>query len=230
MLIIFDLDDTLIETSLGVTSVLLDRFKKRLIDLGIQEDETAIGERFWKYYYECSSSQVAARLVLGSHPGLEKKALESALDIFQHPDISDIEIAPIKGALDLLTNLKGQCSIALCTRGDPQLQRLKMKKSGIEPDFFDKICVGLEDKGIYYQEILDHFKIDAGSVSRSAIVCGDKVLFDLVPAKKLGCATIQFLRPFRNVEEQLSSFVDHQIKTLNDFLPIVQEQQVWSIK
>ena len=183
-----------------------------------------------KYYYDCSSSSVAARLVLSSHPGPEKKALEGALDIFQNPDIAEIEIKPIAGALELLKSLKGKHSLALCTRGDPDLQRLKMKKSGIEPDFFDKICAGLEDKGIYYQEILDHFKIDARSASRSVVVCGDKVLIDLVPAKQLGCATVQFLRPFRNVEEQLSSFVDHQIKNLNEFLPIVQEQQVWSIK
>lgn len=217
MLIIFDLDDTLIETSMGITTILVKKLCKGIEDLGGKLEPSLIEERFWNHYATGSSSVDAAlEVVSWALPKSTAEKWDTLLNNFRNPDITHIEVVQTPGASELLSNLKDDYGLALCSRGHPELQQLKLKKAGIEPILFGTIRFGFEDKGVSYSDAMRSFGVDPSET----IVCGDRVSYDLLPAKKQGCITVQFLRPFRNREEEYASSVDHRIEELPALLPL----------
>ncbi|MBI5346029.1 MAG: HAD family hydrolase [Chlamydiae bacterium] len=217
MLIIFDLDDTLIDTSNCIVPIMLKKALGKMISEGLKVNnfEEALAKlldinKFSEHSYDAIKTF------------LEDEKMESLYDIgvqAVYSDIPDeIEILPLRGAKTLLKELSNKYKLAVVTKGREANQLKKLKKSGLDTSFFSKIMVTEGDKGACYQKIIDEFKILAERV----IVCGDRIQNDLEPAKKIGCITIHMKRA-RGALLTKDENVDFTIKSLMGMKKILQK-------
>jgi len=99
----------------------------------------------------------------------------------------DIAVFPQSEALETLAELKESHQLALVSYGYPQQQLLKMKKAGIDSTIFSKIIISEDrNKKPHYQTIVE----ELGFTPQETVVCGDRIVIDLSPAKELGCKTV----------------------------------------
>lgn len=180
MLIIFDLDDTLIDTTRIITP-----FKHRAVFKELQLEN-------WERFVEINRNSIGtlqAFKVFFTEMGLPQEFLERAKTILTAPLPEEFEVQRVPGALPLLERLQTFHTLALVTLGDPKLQLQKMNKAGILPQLFSKLIVGRgPSKKPEYQKILAEFEVSP----EEAIVCGDRIAIDLTPAKELGLTTIHY--------------------------------------
>lgn len=208
MLIIFDLDDTLIETSQAITPFQLQRA------LTVLQLEGKEGEVF-----TLNRALGKARLAVGAladrygKSSAEREAAEKILYAPLPPEFS-IPFAP--GALEILNYLKSKgAELALVTAGEPSYQRQKVEKAGLDRGFFSMIAVSGEGgKKPFYEAAIKQF------LSRPAWVCGDRVEGDLRPAHALGLRTVH-IRQGRGAFEPEEAWIDHSIETLYEWKGIV---------
>ena len=103
----------------------------------------------------------------------------------------DLAAAQLEGAAQALGHLSRAHQLALVSVGKPYQQLLKMKSAGLDSTIFSKIVISeTEDKKPAYKEVLEALNV----APAQTIVCGDRVKRDLLPAKELGCRTIQMRR------------------------------------
>lgn len=217
MLIIFDLDDTLIETSTCLTPLRLEVALKRMLAAGLKVDtfERAL-QLLLEINQSAPSSRKAMEVFAEIYPG-GTDCLQMGLDSFKESLPSDLELKPAEGAIQLLNELVDEHNLALVTIGYPKVQFEKMEKAGIEPKFFSKIIVGAgPSKRPYYEEIMSEFGEGPG------LVCGDRVHLDLSPAKELGLRTVH-VRFGRGLQQmQPARDVDFAIGKLEELKEIIK--------
>ncbi len=226
MLIIFDLDDTLIETSQCLTPFRLERALRKMIALGMQIDSF---ERALHFLVEINQTASSSHKALTSfaqlYPG-GMQTLELALETFQEPLPVNLELALAEGALELLEQLSLHHTLALVTIGHRELQLSKMEKAGLQQGLFSKITVispsheeGGCSKKPYYEALLQEFQEEGGAPA--PLVCGDRVFVDLTPAKELGLRTVH-IRKGRGLQQmQPASDVDFSIQKLEELKQII---------
>lgn len=101
------------------------------------------------------------------------------------PDLAAVQL---EGAAEVLNELCKEHQLALVSIGKPHQQLLKMKSAGLDSTIFSKIMISeAEDKKPSYKEVLEALHV----APAQTIVCGDRVQRDLLPAKELGCRTVQ---------------------------------------
>jgi putative hydrolase of the HAD superfamily len=187
-LIIFDLDDTLIDTTGSITPFKLEQAFAKMVEAGLEvgdpEEALAVLKRLDKASESASQTLAEFLEILGA----DKKYFTIGEQEVYADLLPDTPVFPLDQALDVLDELKEFFTLALVSRGKPQQQLLKLKKSGIDSTIFSRIIISEEDdKKPHYQKILD----ELGFLPAQTVVCGDRVHRDLVPAKELGCKTIQ---------------------------------------
>lgn len=218
MLIIFDLDDTLIDTSGAVTPFKLRCFLQRLFDLQlISLSFDQAHEELFHLNQNSPRSKDAVDQFLAHH-SIQKEKAEPALIELNSPLPKNFFIPTTPHAMQILEFFHSSHPLALVTGGFPPFQREKMEKAGIEPAFFSKIeiprdCV----KKPVYESLIREFSISPSDVW----VCGDRVALDLAPAKELGMRTIhmQWGRGARYTENQ---WTDHRISDLRELKEIIR--------
>ena len=190
MLIIFDLDDTLIDTSRVVTPQQLKKSLLKIKEQGLYLGDYISAENMLLRLNETASSAKHALLEFFEINRLDHKYFDMACRAVYDEISSDIAIEPCDGALDLISVLFESHKLALVTVGVQHLQLMKLKKAGIHSHFFSKIVVTQEkNKKLHYKAIIDELDFDPSDV----IVCGDRIEIDLTPAKELGLKTVQML-------------------------------------
>jgi len=187
LLVIFDLDDTLIDTSGCITPHKLEDALRAMIGSGLEvvhfQDSLDLLKRL-NASAESSPAALAEFLEIldAKAPLLEvgKQELATALP-------ADLPIFSLDGAVEVLTELAEDHKLALVTVGVHSLQMEKLKKAGIDSGFFSKIAVSeSRDKKTHYQLIMEELEYSPSEV----VVCGDRVAIDLLPAKELGFKTV----------------------------------------
>lgn len=216
MLIIFDLDDTLIETSKYVTPRRLKMALEEMILAGfsVSSFEKMLQELLAIDQKSFSSKQ--ALIAFSSLYPESEKFFPVAMEALYSP-LRDEEIVPAaEGAIEILNELKKDHQLALVTMGNEPLQLQKMKKAGIEPQIFSKLIVGSgSTKKPYYETLLSELGTDNG------IVCGDRIPLDLSPAKQLGLTTVH-MRAGRGLHiPGPSEDVDYAIAKLEELTKII---------
>ncbi len=220
MLIIFDLDDTLIDTSGCLTPLKLEDALREMVAAGLRvpDEKEALDllKRIDQVSLSGSESLAEFLEILGADPSLleiGKKELYGSLP-------ADATLFPLEGATELLTQLAQDHQLALVTAGKPVLQMEKLKKAGIDTGFFSKILVSEgNNKKFSYQGVVE----ELGYSSNEVLVCGDRIKVDLTPAKDLGFKTVH-MRWGRGLNSQSrKSEVDFQIKTLKELKDIVTQ-------
>jgi FMN phosphatase YigB (HAD superfamily) len=182
LLIIFDLDDTLIDTTRAITPK-----RHHAVFEALQLEG-------WERFVEINKSEISSKRafeVFFTERGLSKELFQKACTLLEGPLSDEMEVPPTPGALALLKRLQAFHTLALVTLGNPDLQLQKMKKAGIQPEIFSKIVVGSgPSKKSEYQRILAELEFSP----QEAIVCGDRISVDLTPAKAFGLKTAHYPR------------------------------------
>lgn len=221
MLVIFDLDDTLIETSKCLTRNYLrlafDAMKKK----GLKVGEEAFSELISINEMAISSRAALKEFWLSHSDQIE--ILNSGLEALKTPLPEKWAIDPVPGALELLEELAGDYLLAIATQGDPHLQRQKMKKAGIQPEQFSKLTVGSgQSKKEDYIEILAELNVSP----QEAIICGDRVPADLSPAKELGLFTVHLSNGRGKIHKEPKEHVDIYIQSLKELQKVIKKIKV----
>lgn len=188
MLIIFDLDDTLIDTSGCITHFKLEDALRVMIKEGLHIPDFNAALDLLRRLDKTSESTCATLGEFIEILGADKHFCEiGGKEVYENIS-SDLPIFPLEGALELLGDLAEQHQLALVTMGKPFLQMEKLKKAGIDSRFFSKIVVSEDrNKKPHYQMIMD----ELGYASSEVLVCGDRISYDLLPARELGIKTVQ---------------------------------------
>ncbi|MHC4341224.1 MAG: HAD family hydrolase [Planctomycetota bacterium] len=166
--VIFDLDDTLIDTRGTLLPAALKRVS-RALGLPV-ESLNARGK--------------AIDEVLETVEGLSEGQRRAAAEAWYAPEVPSLE--PLPGAKAVLDALRGRAHLVLLTRGDPARQRLKIERSGLG-ELFDEIIVRpIEGSGSKRDDLRALL-----AKHRSCAVVGDDERDELRYALELGCVAIQ---------------------------------------
>lgn len=219
MLIIFDLDDTLIDTSGSIVPYKLHKALQAMINRGLVVDHFHKALEILKMIDAYSESTLhALKEFLEIHDVPQEKFLEVACHEVYHSQDFEQDVLPTKGAIETLFDLSKKHSLAIVSAGVLDIQLEKMKKAGIDTSIFSRIVVCKEGgKKQYYEQILGDLKFQP----RDVVVCGDRIIRDLSPAKALGCFTIHMkwgrgLRQKREAQE-----IDFSIASLDQLKSII---------
>ena len=192
MLVIFDLDDTLIDTSGSIIPPLLKQalWAMKKAGLVFSNFDQAYRQLLHLDRYHLNSSKALCEFLEIYHA--PKKCFEIGIHKISIAPFFSFPIQPLEGAFELLSELSKSYQLALVTRGQEKIQRAKMYLANILPQFFSSLCfvqgekVGKGKKN-FYISLVKKFSLTPSQV----IVCGDRIASDLTPAKELGCKTVQ---------------------------------------
>lgn len=188
MLIIFDLDDTLIDTSGCITYFKLEDALNLMVREGLVLPDFSEALKLLRRLDSTSESARSAIAEFIEILGAEKKIFECGVKEVYENISSEMPIFPLDGATELLADLGQHHQLALVTIGKEGQQMNKMEKAGIDSRIFSKIVVTEErNKKPHYQIIMDELSYAPAQV----VVCGDRISLDLVPARELGFKTVK---------------------------------------
>lgn len=183
--VVFDLDDTLIDTR----RVLLPAALRRVAGvLGVDAARLdATGKRL---------DEVVSPL-----GRLPPEMREAAAAAWYDPDVPPLD--PVPGARELLEALRGRIGLVLLTRGDPARQARKIERCGLGP-FFDEILIRpIEEPGTKREDLTGLLAGWGIAPGRCAVV-GDDPKDELRHAADLGCVALRVPDvPLERIPERL---------------------------
>jgi putative hydrolase of the HAD superfamily len=212
MLIIFDLDDTLIDTfgcSVPVKSkVALQEMITQGLDVDLDEAYGLLME-----IHETSKNGTEAFTRFLERVGGNLELLTIAKEAYYSGEQLDFPIHTLVGAYEVIEKLSKEHSLVIVSYGVPEEQYGKMKKAGIDQSLFRKIIISEEyDKTEHYKEF----------EGEDVLVVGDKYETDLVPARNLGMKTVHMKWGRGKVNVPKLGEVDYIISSLGELLNIVE--------
>jgi FMN phosphatase YigB (HAD superfamily) len=220
LLIIFDFDDTLIDTSGAVTPYQLQRAFVAMQNAGL--------------VFSAPQKSLDYLLALDKFTQSAKETLErflSDVDDSQHlfsvgkealnSSLPENFVVPLrKNVSTTLQKLFSEHSLALVTMGKEEFQRDKLKKSGIDCSLFSTIAIAREnEKKMHYAAIASKLQYQPEEV----MVCGDRVVNDLIPAIELGFSTVHVEWGRGKNQKGYEKYVRYSIVELEELLPILQK-------
>lgn len=219
MLIIFDLDDTLVDTSLSITPFLQAKALKKLVAAGLPlPDFDEALQMLRSMDRGALSGKIALKEFLELQDGLQY--FEMALHEIYHAPQFDEPVQPVDYAVDLLRELKKDHTLGVVTLGAPSIQREKIRLSGIDFNSFSFIeCCQEGGKKLIYQNLIKSLGVDPSDM----VVCGDRIFADLSPAKELGLKTIHFRHGRGLGSTGLKSDVDYTILRLEEIPKLIRQ-------
>ncbi len=211
MFIIFDLDDTLIDTSAYSTPFKLEKALYRMIEKGLKiEDFSGALEILLRLDKEAESAKAAIEEFIeinGFDPQFAQIALQEIYEVFSE----EVPVFPVENALEVLSDISLEHKLAIVSFGLQDHQMWKLKKAGIDCSLFCKILIASErNKKKYYQDLMQEMELSPKDV----VVCGDRISTDLLPAKELGCVAVHMSRGRGQGSLQSGREVDYTITHL----------------
>jgi putative hydrolase of the HAD superfamily len=187
LLIIFDLDDTLIDTSGSIVPFRLDFALQRMIKAGLSILDFDQALSRLKAMDETAHSTKEALGEFLEIQGASSGFLEIGCKaVYDHHEFS-FPVLPTEAAPDALLDLYKKHTLAIVSIGTKEIQFEKMKKAGIDTSLFSRIIICQDPfKKQSYHDLME----DLGVTAQNVIVVGDRIKRDLAPAKALGCKTV----------------------------------------
>lgn len=215
MLIIFDLDDTLIDTTGSVTPFKMRECLKSLVNRGLELDDFQLAYQKLMHINESEPSSKEALQKFLAHFGLE---LDSEIQAIMKNSLpQDFSIPTTPHAKEVLELFAKKHTLTLVTGGYPPFQLEKLEKAGIDRSFFSKIAIPEDSiKKPLYEGLIKEFSIHPQEV----LVCGDRIAMDLAPAHQLGCKTVH-MRWGRGKVLKGESWITYTISALSELKRIV---------
>lgn len=182
--IVFDLDDTLIDT----TGLLLGPANAEAAEAMVAAGLRATREGVAAVRLDMSRGGAGqdVDLLTARRFGGGEEIARAGRDAFYRRRIESLE--PLPGVPDLLLRLRRDRRIFLVTAGDPETQRRKVEIAGLAPLFDEIRCVGLrlEDKESAIRDLL----ATSGTEPGEAVVVGDRVDAEIEAGRRIGCWTV----------------------------------------
>ncbi len=218
MLIIFDLDDTLIDTSGAITPFKMKECLKGFVEDGLfVPDFEQAYQRLLQINAKAYKSKDALVQFLTEFEG-DSSLVQRALREMVQPLPSDFHVPTTPHAKEILAFLAASHRLAIVTGGYPPFQMQKLEKAGIDRSIFSKIAIPEDSiKKPFYEGLIQEFSLSPQEV----IVCGDRIAMDLAPAHELGLTTVH-MRWGRGQAFQTEGWVHHAIFELSELKRIVK--------
>lgn len=221
MLIIFDLDDTLIDTSGTVIPYKLKELLLELTEQGVQlPAQEALNmlrnmNQYGKSLLDVFSEFFEINFIDKKYFSiLSKKNIDNSNNSY--------EAAPLPEALEVITELSRKHTLAIVSYGKKEFQYEKLKKAGIDTSIFSRIVISKsKDKKPHYQALLKELDFSPLDV----IVCGDRIRRDLSPAKELGFKTVHIKWGRGLAEAKRNRDVDFSIANIGELKSIISQYE-----
>ncbi len=188
--IVFDLDDTLLDTSGLLVPMASMKACKAMIDVGLNCTFEDCMKMRHQLAADQSHTEIFTKIVDHFGCPLPGKAIHDALEVFYNPAIPE-NLPLMPGAIENLIHLGKNYSIFLVTMGSESAQRNKIRALKIEK-FFKKIYIlnGFigEKKQIAFSDILNiqkHSPLQLLSI-------GNRLSSEIRDAKRIGSETCYF--------------------------------------
>lgn len=198
---------------------------QKMIEAGLEvKDYSHAKFQLWVLDRKTSSSRETLRLFL-AYMRADPALVEVGMQAMYGKLPAKLKVKPMKGAKKLLEELRAKYKLALVTGGVPSFQKEKWENAGIDSSLFSTIAVANDcEKKIHYQEILKQIQTSP----LRTIVVGDRIGRDLLPAKELGCTTVQ-IKWGRGLQyENHRGAVDFVISELAEIKKILQHLETLS--
>lgn len=220
MLIIFDLDDTLIDTTGVITPFKLKLALKSLFqDLPLPE---GLVDQMYQRLLDLDKKYLkSSKAFLHLATELEVPAIkvEKAMKVLTSPLPEDFVVPMTFGAASVLKELSGKAKMAIVTAGEKNYQMDKLKKAGIDTSDFCMIAVAENSmKKPIYQKIFSLFTHDKEPVW----VVGDRPEVDLRPGFELGFTTVHMQWGRGSFFKNDASWVNFSINDLTEIKGIIR--------
>ncbi|HSX12756.1 MAG TPA: HAD family hydrolase, partial [Rhabdochlamydiaceae bacterium] len=215
---IFDLDDTLIDTSGTIMPFKLHLALTRMVEAGLKIDSF---EKAYELMQQLNSKAEATRQTLSallSHYQAPNSFFDIALQALVEPLPEDFIVKTWRQTAHVLSELKKNHFLAIVTMGDPHFQMEKIKKAGLEPTLFCKIAVAqMESKKSHYKSLMD----ELGLLPKQVVVVGDRIGNDLTPAKELGATTVHLMKGRGKNSQGPKEHVDFTISEIEELMGVL---------
>ncbi|NQV91493.1 HAD family hydrolase [Candidatus Woesearchaeota archaeon] len=221
MLIVFDLDDTLIDSWNTSIPIKLKIALQEMIKAGLKvENEETAFQRLLKLNDSTDNGKMALQTFLQELNINNEKILEIGHHAYYGGPVVEIVRPPLPGALEVLQQLHQHHTLSLVTHGEPATQNDKIKRAHIDASLFKKIIITPHyDKLNSYKKILQELNFKP----ENSVVIGDKYKTDLLPAKALGMKTVHMKWGKGKILVPKEGEVDYIISDLMEFPKIVEE-------
>lgn len=217
-MIIFDLDDTLIDTSGWVTPLKMRECLEWLRASGLKVGEfEAAYQELLQYNAKAAKSKEALQAFVAARGG-DPRLVEGAAEVLTSPLPKDFRVPTTPDAKHILETFAARGPIALVTGGHPPFQMEKLEKAGLDRGIFSKIAVPEDSKKKpHYEGLLKEFSLHPSE----AWVCGDRIEMDLAPAHELGMRTVH-MRWGRGARLKTETWVDYPIENLSQLKGLIK--------
>ncbi len=222
MLIVFDLDDTLIETTFQISPHKLKFLIESLKDQGVCFQQKDL-DLLFRINQGAVGSEEALLEFLELH-SFESEKIKQIFKLFRSQHIlpeSSFFMPNLHKVIDLLSK---EHQLSLVTRGQVSYQSMKIDEKEFPKEKFKEIIIVEQGSKIKaYKEIQKKSYFSPFDV----VVVGDRIHADLVPAKRLGFQTIHVKtgrKEAHMIEKEM--IVDYQICSLNELSAIIQDIQI----
>jgi len=212
-LIVFDLDDTLFDTSGSISPGILKNALIAMRDAGlfVQTFAKSYAELLRLNTFHMSTREAVEEFIdINRAPST---CLDVGMNAIYHSPYFHDPIDLLEDCIEVLETLVKEHTLALVTKGKERVQREKMDRAGISMQFFTHLyfCEGANKKRAYQK-----LEEESGISPLKSLVCGDRISLDLAPAKELGYNTVQ-IRWGRGLGNTgLKKHVDYTILSLKE--------------
>lgn len=220
MLIIFDLDDTLIDSSGSIIPVKLKAALQAMVKAGLKVSSV---DKAFRTLMDINSNSPNGKETLRTFLDsirADARFLEEGVKEYYSATETSFIISPLPQAREVLAELKENHDLVIVSTGDEKQQQLKLKKANIDLTLFHTIivCEGYNKKN-HYKNLMKEFKCAPAEIA----VCGDKFETDLLPAKELGMRTVHILWGRSSGMPIKGAGPDYSIRGLPELKRIVKE-------
>lgn len=187
-LIIWDLDDTLLDTTKDIVPNALQAILQAWKQLNPSLSESFFYQRRQELLPTLSNRDIFKQLSQEIYFSDQTQALRVAIDHFYHPRLNyPFHLLP--GALDNLRSLqKKNYRQVLLTAGNESVQMKKVNAVGIR-DYFTKIFIAdAQEKDIFFSRFSNEFNLPPQEI----LSIGNRRHSEIRYAKQVGCATCLF--------------------------------------
>lgn len=216
--IIFDLDDTLLNTSEYILPQAELESCQAMINAGLKADLQSLLSLRKKLHFEKPEVPVIPLMVekLEVPDELASKVIAAGNTAFYHREIKE-PLVLYNGAQDLLEELCQDVKLFLVTAGDKKTQMQKVEGLYLE-EYFEKIYVvdplKAGQKFYSFSEIQDAYDL----MSDKILSVGNRISSDLSPAKRLNWRTCWIKQGEYNSVGELSKDVDFTFNSIDQLL------------
>lgn len=188
--VVFDLDDTLFDTTGQLMEPAHREAAQAMIDAGLEAPLEALVTMRLELGRARVGEDTNVLVAQAWGHAADSPVVEAGRSTYFKRRIESLD--PFPGTLPLLSTLQDRCRLLLMTTGDPGTQRTKVHLLGIAQYFVDMVFVPLDqgNKHAAMRSLLRFHALDAGRV----VVIGDRLDREIEAGRRLGTWTVRMAR------------------------------------